>query len=339
MLESKHDTPLRAALSGLIDQFRRGGELEPLGPEARLDGRTVMVTGANSGLGKAVAIQLAERGAHVIMACRSGIPEAGEDVKRASGSTKIEMVSVDLGDLRSVHALADALASRGVRLDRLVINAGVMPLESRRTPQGFEQMFQVNYLSNFVLVHRLLDAGVLPKRRGPAGDVPRIVIVSSETHRTAKPLDFETLGDFVTYGAAGGMNQYGHTKLCLCTFATELSRRLQGDGGIDVAVHSLCPGAVATNIAREAPPLLKPIVGPMIKYLFRSPESAAAPVIYRVAAKAIEGETGIYMHMMKRKPSSPASRDVEAGRRLFERSAALVAKHDPRSPGAEERAR
>ncbi len=339
MLEARHDTPIRAALSGLIDQFRRTGETAPLGPDARLDGRTVLVTGANSGLGKAVAIDLARRGAHVVMACRSGIPEAGEDVKRASGSRSVEMVRVELDDLRSVHRLCDELRDRSLRLDRLVINAGVMPLESRRTPQGFEQMFAVNYLANFVLVGRLLEDGVLPRRRGPAGDVPRIVIVSSETHRTAPPIDFARFGEFVSYGAAGGMGQYGHTKLCLCTFAAELARRLQGPDGVEVAVHSLCPGAVATNIAREAPPWLKPIVAPMMRCFFRSPELAAAPVVYLTAATALEGETGVYMHMMKRKPASPSALDPEAGRLLWEKSAALTEKHDPRSVAGEEQKR
>src|SRR6267142_6945138 len=140
------NNPLSATLAGLADQLRRrrGGAM--LADGERLDGRTCLVTGANSGLGKAIAIQLAARGARVIMACRSGIPEAGADVRRLSGSDAVEMMHVDLTDFDSVRGLCDQLRDRKVRLDVAVLNAGVMPRSSRRTRHGFELMFQVNYL-------------------------------------------------------------------------------------------------------------------------------------------------------------------------------------------------
>src|SRR3954471_10759347 len=108
------DNPLTATLAGLADQLRRPRKGAELDDSERLDGRTCLVTGANSGLGKAVATQLAARGARVIMACRSGIPEAGADVRRSSGSGAVEMMHVDLADFDSVRRLCDELRDRQV---------------------------------------------------------------------------------------------------------------------------------------------------------------------------------------------------------------------------------
>ena len=106
-------------------------EIEPLPDSVRIDGKTCLVTGGNSGLGKAVAIDLARRGGHVLMACRSGHPDAGEDVKAASGAGRVEMLRVDLSDMRSVHRLCDELRDRGTRIDIAVLNAGLMPRRAR----------------------------------------------------------------------------------------------------------------------------------------------------------------------------------------------------------------
>jgi NAD(P)-dependent dehydrogenase (short-subunit alcohol dehydrogenase family) len=281
----KLDNPISATFGAVLQtiEARRSVGLDPA---ERLDGKTVMVTGSNSGLGKATAIDLARRGAHVIMACRSGIPAAGEEVKRLSGSSKVEMVKLDLADFAAVEELTKTLRERQVRLDILVLNAAVVPSHSRRTKNGFEEMFQVNFLSNFLFLRRLLADGIVPNRvfgkNGVAATAPRprIVIVSSETHRSAKPLDLDALGDYVEYGAMGGVAQYAHTKLLLCTLASELSRRLHDEQGIDVAVHSLCPGPVNSNMAREAPAWVKPVLKPVMQVFFSPPEVAARPVVY-----------------------------------------------------------
>ena len=135
---AKHDNAVLATLTALTDQLRGRGALSPLPTGVRLDGKTALVTGANSGLGFGLTVQLARRGARVLMACRSGIPEAGEAAKRASGSSAIEMLPVDLTDFASIHALCDTLRDRGEKLDLVVSNAGLMPRESRETPAGFE---------------------------------------------------------------------------------------------------------------------------------------------------------------------------------------------------------
>lgn len=136
------------------DRAAERPEIEPLPASVRIDGKTCLVTGANSGVGKAVAIDLAKRGGHVLMACRSGHPEAGEEVRAASGSDRVEMLRVDLSDMNSVHQLCDELSDRETTIDIAVLNAGVVPRRARRTPQGFELMFAVHFLANRVLVDR-----------------------------------------------------------------------------------------------------------------------------------------------------------------------------------------
>jgi len=188
MASRSYRNPFTAVLSAALDQRNKDPKVAPVPPEVRLDGRTCLVTGANSGLGKAVAIRLASRGAHVIMACRSGIPEAGEDVRAASGSDKVEMVQVDLSDFGSMTALCDELRDQNVTLDAAVFNAGVVPATSRMSKHGLELMFAVNFLAKFVLLNRLLHDGVIPNavygNNSRAEDPPRVIFVSSETHRS-----------------------------------------------------------------------------------------------------------------------------------------------------------
>ena len=302
--------------------------IEPLPASVRIDGKTCLVTGANSGLGKAVAIDLAARGGQVLMACRGGHPDAGEDVKAASGADRVEMLRVDLSDLRSVHRLCDELHDRATRIDIAVLNAGLMPRRARRTAQGFETMFAVHFLANRVLVDRWLrDGTVRPAAR--IEEAPRIVLVSSDAHRSAEPIDFDRFGAFADYGVRDGIKHYGASKLVLCTFATELSRRLNRDGEGHIAVHSLCPGPVRTAIAREAPLLLKPLVYPLMRLFFLPPTRAAAPVSYLCCAGDAGKRSGIYLHMMREKRPSELATNPTNGVRLWEASEALLHSHAP----------
>ena len=327
-----HDNPLSAVLSGLLDQRSREARISPVPSDVRLDGRTCLVTGANSGLGKAIAIRLAKRGAHVIMACRSGIPEAGEDVRRESGSDDVEMMEVDLSDFDSIERFCDELRNRNVTLDAAVFNAGVVPVTSRTNKHGLELMFAVNFLAKFVLLHRLLRDGVIPNavygKNSRADDPPRVIFVSSETHRSSIPIDFDHFGEPVEYGVADGVKYYGLSKLHLTTYFQELSRRLNQDGASpDVCVHALCPGAVNSNMAREAPIWLKPILKPVMALFFQSPEKASIPVDYLVVSDEMGRKTGAYMHMMRVKESSEASMDPKRGALLWSKSEELLRTH------------
>lgn len=309
--------PISATLSGLLDISKSARNVMSLQIDERIDGQTALVTGANRGLGKAIASRLAQRGAHVIMACRSGIPEAGEDVRRESGSSAVSMRSLELSDLHSVVDLCEALARDRVKIDVLVLNAGVVPREARPTAQGFELMFGVNYLANVLLVERLLAKGVIETSQERP---PRIVFVSSESHRDAGPIDLVRLGRFVPYGAMAGMQVYGYSKLLLNTYAAELSRRL-GDAA---AVHSCCPGAVNTDIAREAPEWVKPILGPVMDRFFRDPQAAAEPVMTLCCGRSYAHRTGAYLHVMQEKPPAVESLDPKVSATLFRESEALI---------------
>jgi NAD(P)-dependent dehydrogenase (short-subunit alcohol dehydrogenase family) len=333
MAPRTHDNPLAAVLSGLLDQRSKASRITPIPSDIRLDGRTCLVTGANSGLGKGIAIRLAKRGAHVIMACRSGIPEAGEDVKRESGSDRVEMIQVDLSDFESIGRFCDELRNRNITLDAAVFNAGVVPLTSRKNKHGLELMFAVNYLAKFVVLNRLLRDGVIPNavygNNSRADDPPRVIFVSSETHRSSIPIDFDHFGDPIEYGISNGVKYYGLSKLHLTTYFQELSRRLNPEGSADpdVCVQALCPGAVNSNMAREAPAWLRPVLKPMMALFFQSPEKASIPVDYLVVSEEMGGKTGAYMHMMQVKESSEASMDPEKGALLWSKTEELLREH------------
>ena len=335
MVKRTHSNPVTAVLSGLLDQRSKDPKVAPVPHGVRLDGRTCLVTGANSGLGKAIAIRLAARGAHVIMACRSGIPEAGQDVRAASGSDKVEMMQVDLSDFDSMTAFCDQLRDRNVTLDVAVFNAGVVPVTSRQSKHGLELMFAVNFLAKFVLLNRLLHDGVIPNavfgHNSRAEDPPRVIFVSSETHRSSIPIDFDTFGEPVEYGVSDGVKYYGLSKLHLTTYFQELSRRLNPGGNgdnPDVCVHALCPGAINSNMAREAPTWLKPVLKPVMALLFQSPEKASVPVDYLIASSEMGGKTGEYMHMLRIKDPSEASMDPENGALLWTKAEELLRKHN-----------
>ncbi len=321
-----HKGIVAAVVTAIYDRFSSKGLLPPLDDHIRADDKVCLITGATSGLGKAIAVQMARRGAHVIMACRSGIPEAGEAVKQLSGSQKVEMLPVDLADLQSVHALCDRLRDRAIKVDIAIMNAGLMPRHARRSPQGFELMFAVHFLANRVLMDRWLRDGVINTSGNPA-KTPRIIFVASEAHQSSDPIDFTRFAAFENYGMRDGMKHYGKTKLHLCTFATELSRRLNPGIKVEVAVHALCPGPIASNIARESPAWIKPILGPIMKTLFRSPKKAAEPVIYLACSPDMGHRSGVYLHMMREKAMSPLASDPANGCQLWQHSQRLLESH------------
>lgn len=322
-----HGDALRATVTGLWDLVRRDAadELRPLGPAVRLEGRTCLVTGANRGLGLATARALALRGARVLLLCRTGPHEAARALAQQTGNAAIEGLAVDLADLRSVHAVCDELRARGVALDVAVLNAGLVPRRARPTVQGFETMFGVHVLANHVLLSRWLADGVL-RPAAPGRPRPRVVVVSSEAHRSAKAVDPAHLDAWVEFGARDGLRQYAATKLGLCALATALrerARRPDDPARAWLAVHVLCPGPVATDIAREAPAWTQPLLGPVMRAWFRSPARAAEAVELLACAPELEAEDHVYLHMLRRKPMDPRALDPAFAEAVWARCEAV----------------
>jgi NAD(P)-dependent dehydrogenase (short-subunit alcohol dehydrogenase family) len=312
--------PIAAIVTGALDRFRVQRRLPALAVDERLDGKVALVTGGASGLGFASSVDLARRGARVLVAdCRELEHAHRRALSLGVAAGGIEPIHVDLSDLVSIDRLAVDLKRRGVRLDRLVLNAAIVPTEARTTPQGLDEMFVVNYLSSFALVTRLLDEGVLPQDRAN-GDVPRVIVVASEAHRWSDDLVLEGI-DRPRDGSPGRvLGWYATYKLMLATFAWELARRFSAGGIPRIAVFALCPGAMRTNIIREVPaPLRAPLKGVM-HLLFQDPFVADEPVLYLSCSRALEGRTALYLHKMAPKEVDARVADAEVGQALWERS-------------------
>jgi NAD(P)-dependent dehydrogenase (short-subunit alcohol dehydrogenase family) len=321
--KDNYDNPLSATLSGITNLFRKHQAAGELKPGDRFDGKTVLVDGASSGLGFAIATDCARRGARVIMACRSGIPGKGEQVKKITGNPEVHMLPVDFADVDSVRKLAAEVKARFSPIDIFISNAGVVPKKSRKTPQGLEEMFMVNYFSKFILVNLLLQADCF---RTSDGRIPRIVFVDSETHRNPKRFEWDKFGIYEPYTIGKSMEHYGYNKMLLATFSVELSRRLnQGEGKATAfSVFTLCPGPINSNIGREAPKIFHPLMKLIFSIFFRSPAKAAVPVIYLAASRDMEGKPFDYFFLMSRKPIDEKSADPENGKRLWELSMKLA---------------
>lgn len=313
----KYNNAFEATVSGIRDLMRKRERISGLSGNENLSGRTVLITGSSSGLGFATAVQLAQKGAKIIMAVRSGIPDKGEEVKRLSGNSDLQMYHVDLSDLSSIRSLVENLVRDDVVLDVCINNAAMVPSGSRRSPQGLEEMFVVNYLSKFYLLNLLLKHD----RFVPAkGGFPRIVIVSSESHRNPEKFEWEEFGIYRDYNMKEVINRYGYFKLLLTTFSRELARRTEGQG---IPVRALCPGPVNTNIAREAPAFFQPLLKIVFGIFFKSPEVACEPVVY-FASTADSTVTYDYLFLMSKSKIAEIADDPYNGERLWDLSESLL---------------
>ncbi len=320
-MAGNHDTIWGALSSAVRDRSKGQGVIAPVPRDVRLESKTCLVTGASSGLGKSVAVALAARGGRVLLACRPGHAGLAEEISGLSNSDQVELCEVDLADLDSVSALCDKFKDDGMRIDIAVFNAGLMPRQARKSAQGFDLMFAVHFLANRLLAERMLRDGVLAE--GDEAARTRLIFVSSEAHRSSPPIDFEQFARFTPYGLNGGMKHYSISKLHLTTYARSLARRL----GDDFAVHALCPGPVNSNMAREAPWFLKPLVALIMRSFFLSPDKAAEAVLHLACSPDAGARTGIYLHMMREKAVSPLAEDVANGRQLIEHSDRLLTTH------------
>jgi len=321
--KSNYKNPASATWEGIRAVFTKQVKAGSLKDSDRLEGKTVLIDGASSGLGFAVAVQLAQRGARVIMAVRSGIPGKGEEVTRRTGNKNIEMTRVDYSDLVSVRNFIRTIKEKYAPLDIVISNAAMVPSQSRKTPQGLEEMFMVNYLSKFIMINGLLKEDCFRKSKDAN---PRIVFVASESHRHPPEFEWDAFGIYKSYGMKKTVEYYGYYKLLLTTFSFELSRRLHANGGLPVSVFALCPGPVNSGIAREAPALFQPLMKLIFAIFFKSPRKAAEPVIYLAVSKDLEGKPYDYLFKMSRKEIDGKASDPDNGKKLWELSEGLVKK-------------
>jgi NAD(P)-dependent dehydrogenase (short-subunit alcohol dehydrogenase family) len=265
-------------------------------------GKVVLVTGATSGIGRQTAIQLARRGATVIVHGRKPkrVAAAAEDVRAAApAGTPVLSAVADLSSQRQVRELADQVLQLAPRLDVLINNAGVIVHRRRLTEDGLEYTFAVDHLAPFLLTSLLLDRLV-------ASAPARVITVSSTVHRSGL-LDFDDLqGERHFRGGAS----YAAAKLANVLFAFELAERLQGRGVTSNALH---PGAVNTRLLRHG--WLAPFGAP--------PSLGARTSVYLASAPELEGVSGAYFHGHRRLTPSAAAYDTELRSRLWNESARL----------------
>ena len=270
------------------------------------EGRTVVVTGANTGIGKPTALALARQGWRVYVASRS--TEKGEaavaSIKASSGSDSVFFLALDLADLSSVRACAEGFLARGEPLHVLVNNAGVAGVRGL-TKQGFELMFGVNHLGHFLLTQLLLERLV---SCAPS----RVVTVSSDAHYNARGVDFEA----VRRPARGitGLGEYAVSKLCNVLFSQELARRTAGTG---VTTYALHPGVVASDIWRRVPWPVRPLVTRRMLTV----DQGAQTSLYCATSAAVASDSGLFYDKCAVRAASPVA-TPELGRALWERSEA-----------------
>jgi len=267
--------------------------------------KVALVTGANSGLGRVTAAELAKRGFRVFAACRSEerVKSLLDEVRAANGRDSIEFLSLDLGDFASVRRCAEAFLARDLPLHLLINNAGLAGARGL-TPSGFELAFGVNHLGHFLLT-QLLTAQIL--RSAPA----RIVTTASDTHYQVRGIDWVELRQ-PTHSLTG-LPEYSVSKLCNVLFSAELGRRLAGSG---VTTYSLHPGVVATNIWRSVPWPLRAL----IKLAMISPEQGAQTTLYCATSESVANESGRYYDKCRAKQPSPLAQDARLASELWKRS-------------------
>lgn len=272
-------------------------------PERDLEGRFIIVTGANIGIGRVTAEKLAARGAHIVLACRSEerTRPVLDGIRTRGGSAVFEQL--DLADLASVRACADRVLDQDKPVDILINNAGLAG-QRGLTRDGFELAFGTNHLGHFLLTMLLF-----PRLR--EASAPRIVNVSSRSHYRAKGIDFSAVRKPTR--SRTGMHEYEVSKLANVLFTREFARRFGSSGIHSYALH---PGVVASAIWREVPWPIRPIIE---KFMI-SPEEGAKTTLYCATSDAVKSHDGRYYDDCREKRPSRIAQDDELARELWEKS-------------------
>ena len=280
--------------------------------KSSMQGKICMVTGANSGIGKATALALAQMGATVVMVCRDRArgEETRSEITTKSKNNAVDLLQADLSSQQSIRQLVEHFKQRYTHLHVLINNAGAAFTGRRETVDGLEMTFAVNYLAPFLLTNLLLD---VLKASAPA----RIVNVSSASHKSG----YIQMDDLQGEKHNRSMRAYPQSKLAIVLFTYELARRLQGTG---VTANCLDPGFVATNIGQTGASLPVRLLIKLIGSFGTSPEKGAKTSIYLASSPEVEGVTGKYFVKSLPKRSAAISYDESLQRQLWEQSAKLV---------------
>jgi NAD(P)-dependent dehydrogenase (short-subunit alcohol dehydrogenase family) len=283
---------------------------ENVSDKAIMKDKVVMITGANSGIGKAATLALAKMGATVVMVARNA--EKGEaarsEIIRESQNNSVDLFLADLSSLESVRQLAAEFQKKYSKLHILINNAGLFNQRRHVTTDGFENTFATNYLAPFLLTNLQLE---LLKASAPSR-----INVSSVGHYNGH-INFDDLNLEKEYG---GWKAYGQSKLALVLFTHELAGKLQGTG---VTVNSVHPGTVATNIwTRPLGPAGFMMALP--KLFMTSPEKGAETIVYLASSPDANGLNGEYLEKLTVKKSSDESYNEEIAQRLWDVSAKLT---------------
>ena len=277
-----------------------------------LEGRVFLITGANTGIGRSTALALADRGATLHLACRSedrARPVMDEVIGRG-GSARF--LALDLADLASVRACAEAFLATGDPLHVLINNAGLAG-KPGLTRDGFELTFGVNHLGHFLLTELLLDVLV---ESGPA----RIVDVASQAHYRAESIDWEALRQKTK--STTGLPEYSVSKLCNVLHAKELARRLSGTS---VTTYSLHPGVIASDVWRNVPWPVRPLM----KLFMKSNDEGAETSLHCATSQAAGSQSGLYYDDCAPKKPSALAEDAALAAELAERSRAWCGLSEP----------
>ena len=280
-------------------------------PETDLSGKTAMITGASSGIGRVTALELARMGAHLVLVCRSR--ERGEEtvreIREKTGNDQVDLMLADLSSQKAIRQVAAEFLARNLPLHVLLNNAGIVNLRRELTVDGIEATFAVNHLAYFLLTVLLLNR---LKESVPA----RIVNVASDAHAWGT-MKFDDLGGERNYGLR---QSYGQSKLANILFTYELARKLDGT---NVAANCLHPGAIGTGLGKNNG-LLGRIIVPIVGLVLKTPEQGARTSVYLASSPDVEGVNGKYYVDCREVRSSAESYDQGAARNLWEVSAKMT---------------
>jgi NAD(P)-dependent dehydrogenase (short-subunit alcohol dehydrogenase family) len=275
-------------------------------------GKTVLITGGTSGIGRATAIGLAELGARVAITGRDlgRVEAAAVEIRLATANPDVDAFAADLSSQAEVRRLAAQVLDAYPRLDVLVNNVGGFWATRHVTADGLERTFALNHLAAFLMTELLVDR---LKASAPA----RVVTVSSGA-QSLGTIDFDDLQGERKYS---GQTAYNQSKLASVMFTFELARRLEGSGVTATVLH---PGVVSTEFGAEDPSRIFKLIVPLYRPFMKTPRQGAATSIYLASSPAVDGVTGQYFAGRKPKPSNKASYDLAAATRLWQVSAGLV---------------